>query len=68
MAKVMLKDIRKEPYENWNYYKYEDYNRCPCCNGKIYMEGSVNEFQRFRCLECRQEFILNAITEEIELI
>ena len=42
MGKVMLNDIRKEPYENWNYYKYEDYNGCPCCDGKIYMEGSVN--------------------------
>lgn len=67
MAKVLLKDIRKEPYENWNYYKYEDYNGCPCCDGKIHMEGSVNEFQKFKCLKCEREFILNAITEEIKL-
>ena len=68
MAKVMLKDIRKEPYENWNYYNYERYNGCPCCEGKIHMQGSVNEHQRFKCLQCGQEFILNAITEEIELL
>lgn len=68
MAEVMLKDIKKEPYENWNYYKYEDYNRCPYCNGRIYLKGSVNEFQIFSCLKCGQEFVLNTITEEIEFI
>ena len=67
MSKIVLNDIRKQPYENWNHYKYEDYNGCPCCGDKIHMEGSVNEFQRFRCLNCGKEFVLNAFTEEIEL-
>jgi DNA-directed RNA polymerase subunit RPC12/RpoP len=64
---VSIKDIRKKSYENWNHYKYEDYNTCPYCGGNIHMEGSVNEYQRFRCLVCETEFVLNAITEEIKL-
>lgn len=67
MKKVVLDDIRKQPYENWNYYKYESYNNCPSCGGKIYMRGQVNEYQRFICKDCGADFILNAITEEIEM-
>ncbi len=68
MKKVELKDIAKEPYENWNHYKYEKYNGCPICGERIHMQGQVNEYQKFICVKCEQEFILNAITEEIELL
>lgn len=67
MKEVVLDDIRKQPYENWNYYKYESYNSCPSCGGKIYMRGQVNKYQRFICKDCGADFILNAITEEIKM-
>ena len=66
--KVVLSDIIKHPYENWNHYKYEDYNGCPCCGDRICMDSSVNEHQKFRCLNCGKKFILNAITEKIEFL
>lgn len=62
-----LDDIRKKSYENWNHYKYESYNGCPSCGGNIYMKGQVSERQRFICTDCSTEFILNVITEEIEM-
>ena len=68
MKRVIIKDIRKEPYESWNHYKYENYNGCPICGEKIQMQGQINEEQKFICLKCNQEFILNAITEDINLI
>lgn len=64
--RTFLADIRERIYENWNHYKYEDYNGCPSCGGKIMMRGSVSEYQRFVCLSCGREFVLNAINEEIE--
>lgn len=63
---VKIDDLRKHQYENWNHYNYENYNKCPCCNGEIRMTGSVSEYQVFKCSKCEAEFVLNAITEEIE--
>ena len=56
MKKVVLDDIRKQPYNGY-----------PSCGGKIHMRGQVSEYQRFICKDCGAEFILNAITEEIEM-
>ena len=64
--KTSIKDIRKEPYQNWNHFKYEDYNDCPFCGGKIRMIGQISENQKFICMDCGKEFTLNAFTEEIK--
>lgn len=66
--KVDLNKIRKNAYENWNHYKFEDYNNCPFCDKSVTMIGQVNESQIFRCRHCEKEFTLNIISEEIELI
>ena len=29
---ISISTLRKAVYENWNYYNYERYNRCPKCN------------------------------------
>ena len=50
-TRILLKDVKKDPHENWQHYKYEDYNKCPICNGKIHMTGSINEKQFFKCLK-----------------
>lgn len=65
--KIRIKDLRKEPYENWNHYNFERYNPCPWCGNKIYLLGQVNETQVFKCNTCKKVFELNAITEEIEV-
>ena len=64
--KTSIKEIRKEPYQNWNHFRYEDYNGCPFCDGKIRLIGQVSEKQRFACLKCGKEFTLNTFTEEIK--
>ena len=58
-AKVKIEDIRKELYENWNHYKYEDYNICPYCNHKLHMSGQISEVQTFVCTKCNCHFGLD---------
>lgn len=65
-VKVRIKDLRKEPYENWNHYNFERYNDCPWCGGKLHMLGQVNDIQVFKCYNCERAFELNVETEEIE--
>ncbi len=65
--KNSIKNIRKNSLENWNHYKFEDYNGCPFCNGKIHMTGSVSEYQNYKCYKCGKTFTLNAFTEEIDI-
>ena len=66
IIQVRIDNIRKHTYENWCHYKFEDYNRCYKCNGKLQMTGQINEYQNFVCSKCNMEFTLNAITEDIE--
>ena len=65
MLNILANNIRIK-HDSWNYRKYEDYNNCPYCNGRIRMECSFGDFQKFRCLECGKEFIVNTITVEID--
>ena len=66
-TKVSISTLRKEPYENWNHYNYERYNRCPKCNFNLHMTGQVSEQQCFTCFKCNTKFVLNVITEEFTL-
>jgi len=65
-----IEEIRKQDYENWNYYNYERYNGCPCCDSKIELESTINNMQTFVCRnpECGQRFILDAVTSYIYLL
>ena len=70
MVNIMKKNNEKieiKPHGNWMRYKYEMFNNCPYCNGKITMIGCINEFQDFECFECGKKFTLNAINDEITL-
>lgn len=64
---IKLEDIRKHEYENWNHYKYEDFNRCPYCNHLLTMTGQVNDIQFFTCYSCSKKFVLNVMTEKFEM-
>ena len=61
-----IRNIRKKSYGNWNYYKFEDHNKCPFCNtGTLRLFGQVSNTQVFICNQCKKSFELDAITEEI---
>ena len=66
--RINIANIRKNTYQNWNHYKYEDYNKCPICNGKLFMMGQVSDYQLFKCINCNKKFNLHVMTEEIEKI
>ena len=65
---VKIQYIRKNEYENWNNYRYEDYNKCMKCDGRLRMVGHVNEWQMFECKKCKDRFVLNVFNGNIEKV
>jgi DNA-directed RNA polymerase subunit RPC12/RpoP len=64
---VSIADIRKQSYETWDFYRYENYNKCPRCKGNIVHCDAMANFELFACIKCGEEFILDKTTEEITL-